>query len=132
MRGSYRTKQFTRILEFLSESPNDSVSAKEIHSACHEMGMDVALATIYRQLEHLTKDAKVKKIVTGEGGMRYQYVQGDSSTNAYYLKCEDCGKLMQTNCHLLLEVSDHMNEEHGFEIDAGKSVLYGRCKNCRT
>jgi len=130
MRGSYNTKQSQQILEYLQKNKS-SVSAKEIYASLGAQGMNIGLATIYRQLENLVRELKVKKIVTDEGSMRFQFVEDFEATDSYFLKCDDCGTLIASNCHLLLEVSEHMSDEHGFQIDTGKSVLYGRCKNCR-
>lgn len=130
MRGTYHTKHSQQILEYLQRIKT-SVSAKEIYSHFAVSGKKIGIATIYRQLENLVKDDKVKKIVTDEGSMRFQFVEKSGNTNSYYLKCDDCGTLIPSHCHMLLDVSEHMSQEHGFQIDMGKSVLYGRCKNCR-
>lgn len=133
MRGSYQTKHRKQILDYLAGHPGQSVSAKEIHAACQQNEIPVGLATIYRQLEQLMQEGKVKKVVTSDGaGIRFQYAPDSTTPDAFYLKCDRCGELTQMDCGLLHEVADHMNAEHGFQIDAAKSVLYGRCQSCKT
>jgi len=132
MRGSYQTKQRKQILEYLAGHPGQSVPAKEIHAVCQQNGTPISLAIIYRQLEHLMQESKIKKVVTSDGaGIQSQYVAEAAALDAFYLKCDRCGKLAQMDCGLLHEVADHMGTEHGFLINAAKSVLYGRCRSCK-
>lgn len=132
MRGHYQTKQYEIILDYLAQDAAKSATAKEINAACRAAGSTIGLATVYRQLEHLIKENKVKKIITEDGGAtRFQFAAQGGQEAALYLKCNDCGELTPTDCKMLFNVFDHMGEEHGFQIDKTKSVLYGRCQRCK-
>ena len=39
--------------------------------------------------------------------------------------------LIHLDCRELQEIREHLLEEHGFAWDAGRTVLYGICGNCR-
>ncbi len=62
MQHSYQTKQRDAIIKCLNSHLGESISAKEIYSLCDKNNTHVGLATIYRQLEKLILENKVKKI----------------------------------------------------------------------
>jgi Fur family ferric uptake transcriptional regulator len=45
--------------------------------------------------------------------------------------CIDCGKVIHMDCDELLKLSAHVEEEHGFFIDHFKTVIYGKCAECK-
>lgn len=131
--SGYNTKQKDAVLGILAARVNYSFSAKEVFTLCAKNGTPVGLATVYRQLERLCESKKVKKIPGEDGGFLFQFLAQPSQSCAqgFYLKCHKCGRLTPAECDLLINVATHMNEEHGFEIDANFSVLYGLCKGCK-
>jgi Fur family ferric uptake transcriptional regulator len=130
MSGVYQTKQKKIIMEHLKARPDHSFSAKELHELCKACAASVGLATVYRQLAVLAEENRVKKIVTDAGrSVRFQYA--DAPADAFYLKCDRCGKVIPAHCSLLEQAKSHMRVEHGFEIDSARSLLYGRCSICK-
>ena len=127
MHTGYETKQKGIILDRLAGRQGESFSPKELHALCAEKGTPVGLATVYRQLERLTESDNVKRLVDVHGSVRYEYAQDGAS---FCLRCDICGRLTHADCSLLEEVAEHMSEEHGFRINTGRSVLYGRCREC--
>ena len=130
MSGRYQTKQKKLIMEHLKASPDHSFSAKELHEGCKACAVSVGLATVYRHLAALVEENQVKRIITDAGkSVRFQYA--DAPADAFYLKCDYCGKVSPAHCTLLEQIKAHMRAEHGFEIDSARSLLYGRCSACR-
>lgn len=92
----------------------------------------VSLATIYRHLDYLVSIGTIKKIMPeGSEGMRFRYLEKESDKDAFFLKCDRCGKITHADCSILGKMATHMNSQHGFQIDTTKSVLYGYCKECQ-
>lgn len=130
MSGIYQTKQKQIIQEHLKANPDRSFSAKELHELFKGCTVSVGLATVYRHLTGLVEEQQVKKIITDTGrSVRFQYA--DAAADAFYLKCDCCGKVIPAQCTLLEQTKAHMSEKHGFEIDSARSLLYGRCSACR-
>lgn len=130
MSGTYQTKQGKRIVAYLKDNPGRSFSAKELHLLCKSSAPPVGLATVYRHLAGLAQEGRVKRIITDAGkSIRFQYA--DAPADAFYLKCDCCGKVIPAHCTLLEQTKAHMSAEHGFEIDSAKSLLYGRCSVCK-
>ena len=141
MRKTYQTSQKKKIIEFMKTHPDRHFSAEEICQAVNAVriagaaGQDpeqkVGLSTVYRQLSQLCAEEILNKF-SGSGGFVYQYVSGLNGCNHHFhLKCLGCGKIIHLECAMSEELIKHIGETHDFEIDSGKSVLYGTCDSCR-
>lgn len=128
----YQTKQRDTVLACLAAHPHKALCAKDIYLYCRAQGTPVGMATIYRKLDSLMAENKAKKIVTDDGkSVCYQYISTQTKADTFYLKCNVCGKVIPADCHELEKVTRHIYAEHGFEIDAARSLLYGHCKECK-
>lgn len=131
MPSAYKTKQKDIVSACMASHPEKLLSAKKIHAICEREGTPVGLVTIYRQLERLIQDGKVKKVAADDNsGIRFGWLGAEGQKEDFFLRCDRCGKIVHADCGLLDEVTAHMSEEHGFQINAAKSLLYGRCKEC--
>ena len=93
-----------------------------------------SLTTIYRYLDRLEKDGTVIRYVSGQGSQAaYQYVeQGKGCCDHLHLQCVKCGRIYHLDCAFMKEISEHIEKDHGFELQCRNSVLYGICKDCKT
>lgn len=131
MAGVYQTKQKDIIYAYFAEHQGESFSAKEIYAACKQSGTPVGLATVYRQLECLCEEMKIKKILSDDNtAVRFQLLSVTHHSDSFFLKCSGCGELTAADCGLLENMARHMLKQHGFWIDSTRSVLYGRCGKC--
>jgi Fur family ferric uptake transcriptional regulator len=97
-------------------------------------GISISPATVYRQLEHLAEEGLVvKSTPEGEKSACFELVDRASchDDSCYHLKCESCGMLFHSDCHEVDKLKMHMSKEHGFLIDARRTVIYGLCQDCR-
>ena len=46
------------------------------------------------------------------------------------LVCLQCGATRPLECHMLDELSQHLEGAHGFRIEPSRTVLYGLCAKC--
>lgn len=130
---SYITKQGELILSFLKSEPGCHFTADDIIKALANSGNSVGKATVYRHLDKLIKQGRVRKyIVDGGSSACFEYIEeGQKCHEHYHLKCSSCGKLLHVKCEYLDEVSEHILGHHGFIISPEKTVLYGICEDCR-
>lgn len=134
MAGSgYATASRRRILEFLKNNSDRTVTAADIDTYLRENDSEVNITTIYRYLDKLANEGTVIKYVTEKGGKAaYQYVeQGHRCEEHLHLKCVKCGCIIHLECAFMNEISEHINMDHGFALQCKNSILYGTCKNCR-
>lgn len=134
MAGSgYATASRRRILDFLKKNANRAVTAADIDSHLKENDSEVNITTIYRYLDKLAGEGAVMKYVAEKGGKAaYQYVEhGHRCEEHLHLKCVGCGRIIHLECAFMDEISSHIREDHGFELQCKNSVLYGTCKKCQ-
>ncbi len=128
----YKTKQKSLIESMISADDGIHYTVDSLTDALNLKGESVGRTTVYRCLENMVKDGKVRKYVRQSGESAcYQYI---SSTNDckehFHLKCEKCGKLIHVDCEHMNELSTHIEKEHAFAVDRLKTVLYGVCGEC--
>ena len=127
---AYMTKQQQAVLACIRGCA-DGIGTAELTELLHRQGETVGLTTVYRQLERLEKAGKVHKLVT-DTGAKYQFCTcADSGRDCFLLKCETCGTVQHVDCSHLAPLYRHLEEEHGFAIDAHRTLFYGVCRRCR-
>lgn len=125
----YRTKQREMILQFFAAHPGECFCAKDL---IEQKSISVGAATLYRTLTLLSQEGKLKKYTESGGSSAfYQYNESESCHYHFHLKCLRCGQLIHMDCRLMKEMQKHIETDHGFLVDSGKSVLYGLCPKCR-
>lgn len=128
----YKTKQKSRVLDFLKSNMSRQLSINEIIDGVCGDGV-TGKSTIYRQISKMVEDGTLLRM-HGEDSKSviYQYMgEGTHCGEHFHLKCTECGRLIHLDCHHLENIGMHIQEEHKFLIDMKKTVLYGICDNCR-
>lgn len=131
--NQYKTKQKNEIIDYLKSNTNVRLTVNDISEHFKQNNISVGIATIYRHLEQLVLDGTVKKYyVDGFSGAYFEYVGNkcDNIEQCFYLKCENCGKLVPFHCHELENLKQHFLKDHGFIINSPKTVFYGVCNDC--
>ena len=130
---SYATTSRRKILEFLKECDDRTVTAADVAEYLESQSSSVNRTTIYRYLDKLAKEGILLKYVAEKGSQSsYQYVEpGRHCSEHLHLKCVKCGKIIHLDCHFMEEISRHILEEHDFSLQCQNSVLYGVCKECK-
>jgi Fur family ferric uptake transcriptional regulator len=131
----YHTRQGQIILDYMRTLGDAHVTVSQLvrrFAGAEEAGSAISQTTIYRQLEKLLAQGKIRKYLPGEGeGACYQYAgELQGCREHFHLKCEVCGELIHADCELLDAIDEHLLAEHDFQINAFKTVLYGTCKKC--
>lgn len=130
MSSTYITKQQRAVLSCIEQCPGSRATAMALTEELHRQGQPVSLSTVYRQLENLSRQGLVHKIVTDNGAC-YQYCDGRSHKDCFLLQCEKCGAIYHMDCSHLGELYDHLLTGHGFAINPRRTVFYGLCRKCR-
>ncbi len=125
----YKTKQRDEILRFFMDNEDKCFSAKDVFER-----VKAGEATVFRTISTLTKEGKLKRF-TGDSSRGecayYQYNVCEDKPSHIHLKCDDCGKLIHMDCEFMSEIITHFELDHSFSVDCGKTVIYGRCEECR-
>ena len=131
-RSSYRTRAQEKLLDYLKTTPGQHHTAAEIKEHFSFEEKPIGMATIYRQLERFVDEGMIRKYILGPGDSAcYAYTEDQQCASHFHCKCEACGRLIHLDCEELREIQAHLLEHHGFSWDAGKTVFYGICDQCR-
>ena len=135
----YNTAGRTRLAAYLKQTEHHAPqSAEEIYAGlCRSCSADAEDApgrsSVYRMLGTLCDEGAVKKfpVSAGESGFVYQYVgNGRHCDTHFHLHCLSCGQVTHLECDCSHSISDHLISSHGFQVDRGRSILYGVCAQC--
>ena len=127
--ANYNTKQREVILEFLNKNKSECLTVSDILTKLKKEG--IGQTTIYRFLNQLEKEKLIRKYQIENGlGCTYQLVDNECLDNHIHLKCMDCGKLIHLDCKEMNYLIGHVNDNHKFNMDISKTIIYGKCTKC--
>lgn len=131
----YKTKQQDLLLSCFKAMKHRHFTTEDVLAYFKKNDISIGIATIYRQIEKFVTAGIVQKYFLGDQDAAcFEYVGEDchKMANHFHLKCEKCGKLIHLECHDLEMLSFHLKSEHGFALDAFRTVFYGLCEGCAT
>ena len=126
---TYNTRQKNLISELISEQSQEFL-VKDIYNELIRRGEDLGLTTVYRVVDELTEAGKLRKNISADGVVRYQYLAECKHLGHCYLKCQKCGRLEHTDCRLVSQLMSHVRDEHGFLADEKQIIIGGICRRC--
>ena len=131
-KNGYNTKQRNEILDYLKNNAARHLSVDDITIALSSLGISVGKTTIYRYMDKLVNEGRVRKyFVSNSKSACYEYIGDNTDCKMHYhFKCTNCGHLLHVDCDMLDCVFKHMNSDHGFVVDGTKTVIYGMCAGC--
>lgn len=128
--ASYFTRQQKAVLDCVAAHSGQALTAADVCEALRRSGERVGLATVYRQLDRLSREGWLHRVVTEEGACYQRCTHGDAG-GCFLLKCEQCGRIEHVDCTHLTPLYAHLAQEHGFAVDPRRTMLYGLCRSCR-
>lgn len=120
------TKQREAILRFMEKS-RDPVSAEDIFVLLKPSFAQLALSTVYRNLERFTSAGILQKINFEDGIIRYALAEGHD----HYLICTGCSKKIKLDDCPLSPLELRLAKATGFEIERHSLTIYGKCPDCQ-
>ena len=137
-KGTYNTLSRQALLDFFAANPDRQFTADGICEALAKGrgGAGIARSTMYRQLSALCGEGLIQKFdgTDSATGNAVRYFQANGSerdcAHHFHLKCLHCGELQHLECDRTAHLLGHIQDEHRFRIDCGKSILFGVCSRC--
>ena len=126
----YNTKQQEAILNCLKSTKGEHKTAEDIYLLLKNQGLSVGKTTVYRHLDKLTNEGVVRRFTVGDNSGACYQIADSHCAEHHHLKCSKCGRLIHMECNFLDDLAGHLEKEHGFILDKGKTVLYGVCSQC--
>jgi Fur family ferric uptake transcriptional regulator len=105
------------------------LTAQEIFDQLRAEGRRVGIASVYRVLEHLSKDGFVQRIDIGAGTTRFEPIHADGEHH-HHLVCDDCGKVEAFADDQLERALHKVEGRTGYSVAGHDVVLRGACRDC--
>ena len=114
------TKQKTTILNAIDTYGH--VTVEELKEILHNNNEDVSIATIYRNLNILAEEGKIKKVFSEDKAV-YETIK----KTHYHFECQLCHKIIDIDPSLI-----NININHSITGVTKKDLfLYGICDECK-
>lgn len=127
--AKYATAQRRALLSLLKSAHDKRLSANEIWKLLDDK--KISLSAVYRNLSALADEGIISRSAKdGERGFFYQYIATDECKNSIHLTCTKCGAVTHMETKAADSMSKSLLETAGFNINKGKTVLYGLCNKC--
>jgi Fur family ferric uptake transcriptional regulator len=113
------------------------LSAKDLYAMLNPSNPAIGLTTVYRTLDLLDRAGLVRKVNTGDGQVRFEYLRGHDSDHHHHLICTGCGKILnyrdfeKEELDLVRKTEDILAGKYGFLIREHNIEFLGLCPDCR-
>lgn len=122
----YHTKQKEILLNIIKKE-NGRFTVNDIYEKTNGVG----LTTVYRFINSLVDDGRLKKEVDNNNQVYYYYLSECDCDHHFYLKCNKCGMMIHVDCEFTNEIYNHILKDHSFVIDKKNLIINGICDKCR-
>ena len=125
-RNNYNTKQKDLILDIIKKEKKQ-FTIKDIYE---KLDGSVGLTTVYRLVDKLVDENSLNKEISKDNTTYYQYLEHCEEENHFYLKCDECGKVIHIDCDCISDLSNHILKDHKFKTNKEHIIINGKCNNC--
>ena len=120
------TVQQKIVSEAVNELKNHA-SADEIYEYVSKKYPSIGRATVYRVLQRLSDDGKIKKIEVPKGAERFDH----NCSNHYHIKCKICGGIFDVDMPHLSDLESNIKNKNGFIVTDHNIIFTGICPDCQ-
>lgn len=101
-------------------------TADFIYNKLKEENPGLSLGTVYRNLNQLAEDGKIRKLKMAGGPDRF-----DAALHPHYhMICGSCGELVDIECEALEGLTRKVSEESGIRVETFQILFEGICPDC--
>jgi Fe2+ or Zn2+ uptake regulation protein len=119
------TRQLEAVFQALQGDPTHPF-ADEIYRRVRKKLPRISLATVYRNLQRLAEDGKIRTVLLGERVARY-----DPETNDHdHFICESCGRVIDLFLERDRQVDLTPLVSDGYIVTTHNLTVYGVCRVC--
>lgn len=122
-----QTRQKTLIIETIRQD-STPLTADQILTRARLALPGLALTTVYRNLETLTQQQTISRLIYPDGITRYQLA---ADLHHHDLVCLTCGRAVEISQCPLECLTRQIESETGYQIVSHHLALYGECRDCQ-
>ena len=126
-RGTHKraTRQLEAVFQVLQGDPTHPF-ADEIYRRVRKKLPRISLATVYRNLQRLAEDGKIRTVLLGERVARYD---PETSDHDHFI-CESCGRVIDLFLERDRQVDLTSLANAGYIVTTHNLTVYGVCQVC--
>lgn len=125
--GTRKTKQRRQLLEILGRR-TEPLTAEQILQVCRPECPNMALTTVYRNLERMVEAGLAAKITHASGAARFTVIKPSKRA---VLCCRICQRRIELDDVPLEALEQVLAQRSGYEIEYRHLEFYGVCPQCR-
>jgi Fe2+ or Zn2+ uptake regulation protein len=122
------TPQRQLILACIKDSERP-LNARGLYQVVNQKDRTVSLATIYRSLALFKELGIIDEHRLGQSCWCYEVKK---SFEHQHIMCRQCGKVVEFESPLIIEMIDKLQAEKGFNIERVEVCIQGICRECQT
>ena len=103
------------------------VTADELYEFLKAEHPSMSKGTVYRNLDVLVDEGKVRKVEVPSGPNRYDF----TLKNHYHVKCVKCGQISDVDMDEVTGLIEEIRDTHGVDFLTYDIAFKGICKNCK-
>lgn len=122
------SNQRTLILNYL-KSVKTHPPAREVYKAVKKQLPHISFATVYRNLDFLTKSRQILELNYPRNASRYD----GNPKNHYHFTCQHCQTVIDLDCHVIdfEQMQTLINQQVKGAITGYRLDFFGICENCQ-
>lgn len=102
-------------------------TAEEVYSAVYNQYPNISKTTVYRNLNELAKEGKIRKLEIPGQADRYDHICNDH----YHIRCLKCGKVFDVDMKIVLDLQNSIKDAFGFVVNGYDLIFKGICPKCQ-
>src|SRR5215510_10891834 len=119
------TRQLENVFQALQGDPSHPF-ADEIYRRVRKRLPRISLATVYRNLQRLVEDGKIRTVLLGERVARYD---PETSDHDHFI-CQRCGRVIDLFLERDRQVDLTPLTSDGYIVTTHNLTVYGLCQTC--
>lgn len=121
------TIQVSLVLEAVNKLQSHA-TADEVYREIEREHPHISRGTVYRNLNRLAQEGKIRKIEVPGGADRFDHLCHDHC----HVRCEKCGRLFDVDMEFVFGLEKNIRDSHGFQFTGYDIIFKGICPECRT
>ncbi len=101
-------------------------TADEVYQAVSREHPHISRGTVYRNLDRLAQEGKIRKLEIPGGAERFDHQCHDH----YHVKCERCGRVFDVDMDCVAGLLERIWDPHGFRFTGYDILFRGICPDC--
>lgn len=101
-------------------------TAEEIYQEVIREHPSVSRATVYRNLNRLAQEGRIRKLELPTGPDRFDHL----CHQHYHVRCEKCGRIFDVDMDCIPDLEKNIRDRRGFQITGHDILFRGICPEC--